>query len=165
MIDLGKYLAAVFVHFVSDQFVAGDAVIGAGIKIIAGGNIIDVGARGFHDDQASPAARAGFMVGGHFLTGRAPLRQNGLVGGGIDAVADFQPPNFMGGEQVFERHGASSRQAHILMYQEGKRNRLYRGCLFSLYAPVCACGEPQHQDTRFSWNRAFVLLGKGLQDS
>jgi hypothetical protein len=44
VIDLGKYLAAVSVYFVSDQFVAGDAVIGAGINIIAGGNIIGVGA-------------------------------------------------------------------------------------------------------------------------
>ena len=44
MIDLGKYFAAVFVHFVSDQFVTGNAVIGTGVDIIAGGNIIAVGA-------------------------------------------------------------------------------------------------------------------------
>ena len=42
VIDLGKYLAAVIVYFVSDQFVARDTVISTCINIVAGGNIIAV---------------------------------------------------------------------------------------------------------------------------
>jgi hypothetical protein len=102
VIDLAEYLGAMKVNGLRNHAVSGNTVAATGIEIVRGRYLVAVGARRFHDNQASAAARSSLVVGHHVLARSAVAGKDGLVGGRENPISDFVAPDFVRREQMFE---------------------------------------------------------------